>query len=162
MDTTVLERDLSLELDQLATTPGGLAALRELEDFLAREAHVTNATPRPMLLGTNGERIRLPEPIILLLREIVPLLLKGRSVALIPRQKELTTQEAADILNVSRPFLIGLLDRGEIPYFKTGTHRRIRLSDLMGYKRRRDATRFQSLNRLTELGQEDGLDAYAD
>jgi excisionase family DNA binding protein len=97
-----------------------------------------------------------------LLDQVVRELLQGHAVGVVPLHKELTTQEAADLLGVSRPFLIGLLERGEVPYVTTGKHRRIRFSDLMEYKRRRDATRRQALDRLTELSQEYGLDRYRD
>jgi excisionase family DNA binding protein len=71
--------------------------------------------------------------------------------------KELTTQQAADILQMSRPYLIKLLEHNEIPFIKTGTHRRIRLNDLMEYKKRREAERAQGLTELTQLSQEYGL-----
>ncbi|HEY7832450.1 MAG TPA: helix-turn-helix domain-containing protein [Ktedonobacterales bacterium] len=74
-----------------------------------------------------------------------------------PLNKELTTQEAADLLNVSRPFLIKLLEQGGVPFAKTGSHRRIRFSDLMAYKHRRDADRQRALARLTQMSQEVGL-----
>ena len=67
---------------------------------------------------------------------------------------ELTTQEAADLLNVSRPFLIGLLEDGQLPHHKVGTHRRVRFADLMTYKRRRDAESEEALRELTALSQE--------
>jgi excisionase family DNA binding protein len=117
---------------------------------------------RPKLVGANGEQIELPEPIFRLLCQIVPHLKKGHALSLVPVHQELSTQQAADLLNVSRPFLIGLLERGELPYVKTGKHRRIRFGDLMAFKRRRDATRRQALGRLTEMSQEMGLDVYQD
>jgi excisionase family DNA binding protein len=67
---------------------------------------------------------------------------------------ELTTQEAADLLNVSRPFLIGLLEDGQLPHHKVGTHRPVRFADLMTYKRRRDAESEEALRELTALSQE--------
>jgi len=67
---------------------------------------------------------------------------------------ELTTQEAADLLNVSRPFLIGLLEDGQLSHHNVGTHRRVRFADLMTYKRRRDAESEEALRELTALSQE--------
>ncbi|HEY7779249.1 MAG TPA: excisionase family DNA-binding protein [Ktedonobacterales bacterium] len=71
--------------------------------------------------------------------------------------RELSTQEAADILNVSRPYLISILEQGTIPYAKTGTQRRIGFDDLMRYKAQRDAARKQTLDELARLNQEMGL-----
>lgn len=113
--------------------------------------------PSPKLVGPRGEEIELPESLFRVLRQIVYYLAHGRAVSVVPLNKELTTQEAADILNVSRPFLVKLLEQGDIPFVKTGAHRRIRFSDLMAYKQRRDAERQRALARLTEMSQEMGL-----
>jgi len=115
---------------------------------------------RPRLVGPSGEEIELPETLFRVLRQAVHHLLEGDSVAIAPVHSRLTTQQAADFLNVSRPYLIRLLDAGEIPYTKTGTHRRIQLGDLVAYKEERDAQRRQGLARLTQMSQELGL--YSD
>ncbi len=84
-------------------------------------------------------------------------LAKGRGVSLIPMEAELTTNEAARLLKVSRPYLIRLLEKGEIPFRKVGSHRRIRFRDLMAYKQRTDQQRLDALEELSALDQEYGL-----
>jgi len=111
----------------------------------------------PTLVGADGEAIELPPSAFRLLHGLVHQLARGRAVSLVPVEKELTTQQAADILNVSRPYLVQLLDQGEIPHFKTGRHRRVRFDDLMAFKERRDAERRTALRELTQLNQELGL-----
>lgn len=87
----------------------------------------------------------------------------GNGVSILPAATELTTQRAADLLNVSRPYLIRLLERGEIPYRKVGTHRRVQLSDVIAYRGRRDLELRRALDELTHDGEELGLyeDFYA-
>jgi len=91
---------------------------------------------------------------ILLLSEMA----RGNAVTLMPIHAELTTQEAADILNVSRPYLIQLLERGELKYRKVGKHRRVLAKHLFEYKRTIDQKREGTLNELTHDAQRLGLD----
>jgi excisionase family DNA binding protein len=79
---------------------------------------------------------------------------QGQTVTLVPHGKELTTQEAAGLLHVSRPHLIKLLDEGVIPHHKVGTHRRVRIEDLLAYSDQRSATRREKLDELTQLSEE--------
>jgi excisionase family DNA binding protein len=96
----------------------------------------------------------LPAAAVRLLGALLAELAKGNAVTLMPHHAELTTQEAADLLNVSRPFLVSLLEDGHLPHHKVGTHRRVRFADLMTYKRGRDAESEEALRELAALSQE--------
>ena len=101
--------------------------------------------------------ITLPGKAARLLLNILVQMAEGKAVTILPTNAELTTQQAADLLNVSRPFFVQLLEKGEIPFRKVGTHRRVLLSDVMTYRERTDAARKKSLDELTELSQELGI-----
>jgi len=101
-----------------------------------------------------GEPVVLPAAAVQLLTGILAEFARGHTMTAYPIPTELTSQEAADLINVSRPHLISLLDRQEIPYHKVGTHRRIVLSDLLDYHRKSQARRDAALDELADLGPE--------
>ena len=100
------------------------------------------------------ETVELPPSVAALLLEILEDMAAGSAVAVLRRDAELTTQQAADYLNVSRPFLIGLLEAGDVPFRKVGTHRRVRFEDLRRYKHATDAARRGALDELAADAQE--------
>jgi excisionase family DNA binding protein len=108
------------------------------------------------LVGADGTRLAMSEELFQILKKAIPLLEHQRaSVTISPAVVEFTTQQAADALNVSRPFLIKLLTQGDIPFVMVGTHRRIRRDDLECYKRQRDTLRSHTLDELTALMEEE-------
>ena len=102
-------------------------------------------------------KLELPPQALQLLVRILEEMARGNAVTLIPVHAELTTQEAANMLNVSRPFLIQLLNEGKIEFRRVGTHRRIRFKSLMAYKRQLDAERRAALEELAAYDQELGI-----
>ncbi|MDX2247997.1 MAG: helix-turn-helix domain-containing protein [Bacteroidia bacterium] len=98
--------------------------------------------------------IQLPASIVRLLLDMLEQVANGNAISLLPLQAELTTQQAADILNVSRPFLVKLLDEGEIPSRKVGSHRRVKARDILAYKQDIYTKRNQVLDNLTSEAQE--------
>lgn len=99
----------------------------------------------------------LPTSALRLLVDILGELAIGNAVKVVPVHAELTSQEAADLLNVSRPHLVKMLEEGAIPFTKTGRHRRIRFSDLMAFKQRRDEESQEAMEALANQAQELGM-----
>lgn len=103
-------------------------------------------------------RVAVPAEAVDLILEVLWHLSNGHAVTITPVEAELTTQLATEILNVSRPFVITLLDGGQIPFRKVGTHRRVRLDDVLAYKRLDDARRRDAADALAAEAQALGLD----
>lgn len=133
-------------------------AARLLAPFLKKTRK--RGTPR-LSIHPEGESptegIPVPREAFELFVRLLEQMAQGHAVTIVPIHAELTTQEAANLLNVSRPYLIGLLDQGALPFHKVGTHRRIRFADLMAYKREDDARRRKIADELTEEAQKLGL-----
>ena len=125
--------------------------MKQLDEELAQNQGVAK------LVTPQGSEIRLPYSILKVLMEVVHEMARGNAVRVMPIHAELTTQQAAELLNVSRPFLVSLLEQGEIKFRKVGTHRRILLEDLLVYKDRRDRERLSALDELAKEDQRLGL-----
>jgi excisionase family DNA binding protein len=144
------------------TVASEIISVTELEQTILKQVeHIIvpgggDSVP-PKFIGSDGRAVDLPASLVQLLHTAVHHLAQGQAVMLVPTHQDLTTQQAADLLNLSRPYLVKLLEQGDIPHTKTGTHRRVRLPDVMSYKARRDAHRSETLTQLTQLSQDMGL-----
>lgn len=105
----------------------------------------------------NGEVLVIPRAGAAMLAQAFSIIEGGGGVALVPSDAQLTTQQAADMLNVSRPYLISLLESGKIDYTKVGRHRRVAFAALMEYKRHADQRTRAAADELSDAGQEIGL-----
>ena len=131
------------------------AAVLQVKDYLS--THPGAEAVRLVVDDEHHDALTVPRSAVELLARILDHMARGEGVTLVPSHAELTTQQAADLLGVSRPFLIGLLDTERIEYRKVGRHRRIKAESLMVYKREDDQRRGQAADDLTSLGQEMGL-----
>ena len=123
----------------------------------ARELREAMQAGCTALVGPDGRRHAIPTAVNELFLRVLEDLQDGRAVSIVPWMQELTTQDAAKLLGVSRQFLVRLLDAGDIPFHFAGTHRRIYLKDLLAYKHQRDQQRRQALKRMVEADLAAGL-----
>ncbi|GAB1824097.1 hypothetical protein HerbRD11066_72610 [Herbidospora sp. RD11066] len=131
-------------------------AMRRIKDYLATHPGSDDILVTGELAG--DETLVLPRDVVTMLAYMLTQLAEGHGVTAMPNHAELTTRQAADLLNVSRPYLVGLLDAGKIPHRLVGRHRRIRFEDLMAYKRLNDADTHKAADDLIALSEE--LDLY--
>lgn len=130
--------------------PAGLARL-------ARGLTDVKASSRAKLVGPDGVQIEIPEELYGVLRDVVDALSQGMAVSIAPHNTMLTTQEAADLLNISRPTLVRLLSDGEIPHTMRGRHRRVLLRDILDYSERTRSERRRVLDEMAADAEDDGL-----
>lgn len=139
----------------LRPTPGEVEGAGEL---LQRIDALIGTQRHGRLVGPNGDEVAIPTAALEALRQVAIAMAHGRAVTVAPHDLELTTQEAADLLHVSRPHLIKLLDRGDLPHHRTseepGAHRRVLLEDVTAYRQERRHTRRQHLRELTRASQQ--------
>jgi len=104
-------------------------------------------------VDADGDLVELPTMVTRLLQTVLEYVAAEHALSIMPLSAELTTQQAADLLGVSRPFLVKLLEAGDIEHCKVGRHRRVRVADLLNYRKQNQVKRAESLSELTSLGQ---------
>ncbi len=126
------------------------SALNKIEGVLKNEKC------KPRLVGPDETYIELPNSIFQVLRQIVYYMMRGKAIFIVPENKQCTPQEAADILGVSRPFVVKLLQQGKLSGYMVGSHHRISFGELMRYKKERDIEREHGLDEIAQISQEYG------
>ncbi len=150
---------LSFDTDPVAPTESEARLARECVRSLAAQLARANGVTELRVVTTDGtnESVTVPTAAFRLLVMVLAEMASGNAVRLIPHHAELTTQEAAELLNVSRPYLVRLLDDGRIPFHRVGTHRRVLFRDVMSYRKQHRRARRSALDELSQLDQELGL-----
>jgi excisionase family DNA binding protein len=153
--STVLDNRLKIPDSQ--TVAQAAEAIDTLERFLRDRPAADALTVKLVADGTDAT-ITVPGPALSLLVDVLAQIANGNAVTVAPVHAELTTQQAADLLNVSRPYLVKLLEDGAIPHRRVGNRRRVLLADLITYKRIDDAKRSEAADQLTAEAQRLGLE----
>jgi excisionase family DNA binding protein len=147
--------DLIRRMTPVAAPPEQQRQVAALARALESIAH-SPAPPACQVVGPGGEQIPLPESVFYVLERVAEVMARGDAITVVPVAREVTTQQAADLLNVSRQYLVRLLDEARIPCRKTGKHRRLRVEDVLAYKANRDRNRRAGLRELSQLTEEFG------
>ncbi len=132
----------------MASTLSDPISVPENQEAQIRELRRLAQWGNAKLVGPDGYQMAIPKPVNDILLMILKNLQAGKAVSIVPEHQQLTTQRAANILGVSRPFLVRLVEDGAMPFHMVGSHRRIYLRDLLDYKRRRDAARHEAINSM--------------
>lgn len=149
--------DLIRRMTPVAAPPEQQAQVLALSRALEGMVHPPRRrAPKCQLVGPKGETIAVPESIFYVLERVAEVLARGDSITVVPVGREVTTQQAADLLGVSRQYLVRLLDEGRIAFRKTGKHRRLRIEDVLEFKGKRDKDRRAGLRELSRMTQEFG------
>lgn len=143
-------------------TPPNNENLQEIQTIEQLKNLIANTEHNQFQLTTSeGDLISIPQTLTEVFRTVINIMAQGKGISLIPIAKEVTTVQAAEILNVSQPYLISLISNGEIHSHEVETEKKIFLKDLLEYKKVRDAKRKEGLQKLTNLSQELGLYDYS-
>lgn len=129
--------------------------LKALADALAA-AHAEGRYDAYQLVDSLGDKVPVPETAVFILKRVAEVLARGDYVSTVLTGREISTQQAANVLNVSQEYMVRLLDEGSIPCTKNGEHRRVHVEDVLAYKYKRDRKREAGLAELTRLSQEYG------
>ena len=159
MPAEATQRSLDEQIRRMtpvAAPPEQRADVAAIFRLLDSAAPVRRQRSAYMLVGPSGESISIPESVFYVLERVVEVMARGDSITIVPVGKEMTTQQAADMLNVSRQYLVRLLDEGRLPFTKTGKHRRLRIEDVLAFKEQRDRERKAGLDELTRMSEEFG------
>ena len=137
-------------MDSSLLTEADLRLLAKLIDLTERDSH-------PYLKGADGTEIRLPDAIYAMLVQVLQAMRHGKAIVLMPEDETFTTQASANFLGMSRQFFVTLLESGQIPFHRVGTHRRVAFKDLRDYAERRDTERRTGLEALRHKVKAAGL-----
>lgn len=144
------------DLNERLPAPDEVRSAKELRAIMAPFSKRNAPAHIQVTHGRNSEEFHLAPAVAKTLLDVLDQFAAGKAVTLIPVGANLTTQQAADVLNVSRPYLIKLLERGEISFERVGRHRRVATAELFAYKKRRDQERRSALDAIAALDGEEG------
>lgn len=153
-----VDKNIAFKLMNTLYSPPHNNNIEEIETIKQLKKLIGKAENKELQISTsNGESIVIPNSVTDIFRTVINVIAQGKGISLIPVAEEVTTSQGAEILNISRPYLMRLIENGELPYHQVGTHKRINLQDLLEYKNIRDKKRKKGLQKLTKLSQELGL-----
>jgi excisionase family DNA binding protein len=148
---------MSQTLTEETYLPEDATQLAAVHDFLAAHEMKHGSMPagRYMLVGVEkGDQVDLPEELHRVLVQVVESLQAGLAVTVAPKTMRLTTQQAADLLGISRPTLVSLVESGAIPFERQSTHRKLLLRDVLAYREKRKAAQYEALDATYDVGDE--------
>ena len=146
-----------LQSSHMAATAQRPITLPQAERKQVEDLEAMLRRGKAALVSSTGERIELPHTVYEILRKVVTLMASGQAITLVPDNQAVTTQRAADILGMSRPFFVKLLETGAMGYHRVGNQRRVYLRDVLAYAQKRDEERRAALDRLSRAAVEAGL-----